>query len=434
MAVENYVADANSQSIKSINKVVWAGSIGTLIEYYDYTVYAFLATTLALLFFPDMGSLALLYTFAVFGVAFVVRPLGGIVLGGVADRYGRKPALLVSVVMMVAATALIGLLPSHESIGVAAPVLLCFLRCIQGFAAGGEMGGAVAYVAEAAPRERRAALTSTTQVGCLVGTMGGAISIFMLNTFLTVEQLHGWGWRIPFLLSAPMGIIALIIRHKLEESPNFVKMETQAKTAKVPTLSLLRDYPKGVLAVACIACIAMAGYYIPFTYFVTYFQKQQIMSAQMAGLSATLAMTVAALAIYPLGKLADRVGRKPVLIGATLSFIVLSYPLFMLMQVSVTGAIVAQIVLGLFEAAYLSTNYTLYTEILPTKVRTSGINIGISIAAIIAGGSAPYIATWLLDTTGSSTSPAWILIGAAAISLIALIGVKETKGIALPTE
>lgn len=418
----------------SIRKVVWAGAIGTLIEYYDYTVYAFLATTLATLFFPDMGELALLYTFAVFGVAFVVRPLGGIVLGALADRYGRKPALLVSVVVMVAATALIGLLPGYASAGLVAPVLLCLLRCVQGFAAGGEMGGAVAYVAEVAPAPRRAALTSATQIGCLAGTMGGAIAVALLNAALTPEDLHAWGWRIPFLVSAPMGVIALFIRHRMEETPDFMRLENQSKLEKVPTLALLRDYPKGVLAIACIGCCAMAGYYIPFTYFVTYFQKQQIMSAQMAGWSATLSMIVAAIAIYPFGVLSDRIGRRPMLIGANLCFIAFSYPLFMAMQTSLSWAIFAQIALGLFEAAYLSTNYTLYCELLPTKVRTSGINLGISVAAIVAGGSAPYLATWLIATTGSTTSPAWILIGAALISCAVVLGIGETAGKALRTE
>ncbi|WP_144630204.1 MFS transporter [Bordetella genomosp. 13] len=419
---------------KAVRKVVWAGAIGTLIEYYDYTVYAFLATTLAVLFFPDMGELALLYTFAVFGVAFVVRPLGGIVLGALADRYGRKPALLVSVVMMVAATALIGLLPGYATVGVLAPVLLCLLRCVQGFAAGGEMGGAVAYVAEVAPAPRRAALTSATQIGCLAGTMGGAIAVAFLNASLSPEDVLSWGWRIPFLISAPMGVIALLVRHRMEETPDFIRMENQSRYEKVPTLALLRDYPKGVLAIACIGCCAMAGYYIPFTYFVTYFQKQQIMSAQMAGWSATLSMAVAAAAIYPFGVLSDRIGRKPVLIGANLCFIVFSYPLFMAMQTSLAWAVCAQILLGLFEAAYLSTNYTLYSELLPTKVRTSGINLGISAAAIAAGGSAPYLATWLIASTGSATSPAWILIGAALISCAVVLGVKETAGKALRTE
>ncbi|ARP80689.1 MFS transporter [Bordetella genomosp. 8] len=418
----------------SIRRVVLAGAIGTLVEYYDYTVYAFLATTLAILFFPDMGALALLYTFAVFGVAFVVRPLGGIVLGALADRYGRKPALLVSVVMMVAATALIGLLPTYAQAGFLAPALLCLLRCVQGFAAGGEMGGAVAYVAEVAPDARRAALASTTQIGCLAGTMGGAIAVALLNASMSLDDLHAWGWRIPFLISAPIGVIALLVRHKMEETPDFVRMENQSKIEKVPTLTLLREYPRGVLAIACIGCCAMAGYYIPFTYFVTYFQKQQIMSAQMAGWSATLSMVVAAAAIYPFGVLSDRIGRKPVLIGANLCFIVFSYPLFMAMQTSLAWAVGAQIALGLFEAAYLSTNYTVYSELLPTKVRTSGINLGISAAAIVAGGSAPYLATWLIASTGSPTAPAWILIGAAIISGVVVLGIEESAGKALREE
>ncbi|CAM3916779.1 MFS transporter [Bordetella tumbae] len=432
--IPSTMAIASARSDRSIRRAVWAGSIGTLIEYYDYTVYAFLATTLAILFFPQSGTSALLYTFAVFGVAFVVRPLGGIVLGSLADRYGRKPALLVSVVGMVAATTCIGLLPTYDHIGVLAPILLCFLRCVQGFAAGGEMGGAVAYVAEVAPDARRAAVTSTTQIGCLVGTMGGAIAVALLNSSLTLDELHSWGWRIPFLISAPMGVIALLVRHKMEETPDFVHLESQSKVQKTPTVTLLCRYPKGVLAITGLACCGMAGYYVAFTYFVTFFQKQGIMSAQMAGWSATLSMLIAALAIYPLGILSDKVGRRPMILGTTLCFIVFSYPLFMVMQTSLTAAILAQIAFGLFEAAYLSTNYTLFSELLPTNVRTSGINLGISIAAIVAGGSAPYAATWLIANTESANSPAWILIVAAAISLLTMLPQKETARTALRTE
>ncbi|RAU48023.1 MULTISPECIES: MFS transporter [unclassified Pseudomonas] len=419
---------------RSIRKVVWAGAIGTLIEYYDYTAYAFLATTLAALFFPADEPLALLYTFAVFGVAFVVRPIGGILLGALADKVGRKPALLVSVVGMVGATACIGLLPTYAAAGIAAPVLLCLLRCIQGMAAGGEMGGAVTYVAEVAPDAKRAALTSTTQIGCLVGTMGGAIAVALLNMLMTHEQLLDWGWRLPFLISAPMGIIALMIRHKMEETPDFVKLERQNKVKKAPTLILLRRYPGPLLAIACIGSCAMAGYYLPFTYLVTYFQQQGIMTAQMAGWSATLSMTVAALAIYPFGLLSDKIGRRPMLIGVTLCFMVFTYPLFLAMKLSVSAAMASQVALGLLEAAYLSTNYTLYCELLPTSVRTSGINLGISIAAIAAGGSAPYIATWLMTYTGSPTSPAWILIIAGLISFLVLLRLKETAGRPLAIE
>lgn len=415
-------------SATPVRQVVWAGAVGTLIEYYDYTVYAFLATTLASLFFPSSGQFALLYTFAVFGVAFVLRPLGGIALGTLADRYGRKPALLVSVLGMVSATALIGLLPGFAHAGALAPVLLCLLRCIQGLAAGGEMGGAVAYVAEVSPDARRGALTSTTQIGCLIGTMGGAIAVALLHSWLTADQLLAWGWRIPFLISAPMGIVALAVRHRMEETPDFVRLERQSKVEKAPAFAVLKHYPKGVFAIACIGSGAMAGYYITFAYLVTYFQKQSVMSAEMSGWSSTLSMLVAALAIYPFGMLGDRIGRRPVLIGSALCFVVLTYPLFMAMKVSLAAAVLSQIVLGVIEAAYLSVAYSLYCELLPANVRTSGMNLGLSVASIVAGGSSPYIATWLIAHTGSPTSPAWILIVASAVPFLVVLGLKETAG------
>lgn len=423
------VADAKQPEIrKSVRKVVWAGAIGTLIEYYDYTIYAFLATTLATLFFPSSGEFALLYTFAVFGIAFVVRPLGGIALGALADRCGRKPALLISVVGMIGATVMIGLLPTFAQVGALAPVFLCALRCVQGLAAGGEMGGAVTYVAEVSPDERRGALTSTTQIGCLFGTMGGAIAVAVLHSLITPEDLIAWGWRIPFLISAPLGIVALAVRKRMEETPDFVRLERHSKVEKAPTLAVIRRYPGGVLTIACIAMGAMSGYYLTFTYLVTYFQKQSIMSAQMAGWSSTLAMLIAAASIYSFGALSDRVGRRPMLIGITLCYIVLTYPLFTAMNFSPTAAVLSQIVLGLIEAAYLSVVFATYCELFPANVRTSGINLGFNIAAVVAGGSSPYIATWLIAHTGSATSPAWILVVASTISFLVSLGLKETAG------
>ncbi|MFM0176494.1 MFS transporter [Paraburkholderia sediminicola] len=418
----------------SIRKTVWAGALGTLIEYFDYTIYAFLATTLAQLFFPSSGNLALLYTFAVFGVAFVVRPLGGIVLGAVADKYGRKPALMLSVIGMISATVMIGVLPTYSHIGVLAPVLLCLLRCVQGLAAGGEMGGAAAYVAEVSPDDRRGGLTSTTQIGCLFGTMGGAIAVAVLHSMTTPEQLLSWGWRIPFLISIPLGIVTLAVRNRMEETHEFVSLERQGKVEKAPTLSVIRNYPRGVFSIACIGMGSMSAYYLTFTYLVTYFQRESIMSAQMAGWSSTLSMLIASASIYFWGSLSDRIGRRPVLIGATLCYITLTYPLFHLMSLSPVTAVVSQVVLGLVEAAYLSVVMATYCELFPPSVRTSGINLGFNIAAIVAGGSSPYIATWLITNTGSATSPAWIMIAGSTVSLFVALSLKETAGKPMRTE
>ncbi|MFM0704417.1 MFS transporter [Paraburkholderia sediminicola] len=410
----------------SLRKVVCAGAVGTLIEYYDYTVYAFLATTIASIFFSDTEGLALLYTFAVFGVSFVVRPIGGIALGALADRYGRKPALLVSVVGIIGATLLIGLLPTYASAGIMAPILLCALRCVQGLAAAGELGAAVSYVAELAPEGRRGALTSTTQIGCLLGTMGGALAVALLHSFTTPQQLLSWGWRIPFLVSAPLGIVAILTRKRMEETPDFQNLKQHKRVEKAPTIVVLRSHMRSLITITCIAAGAHSGYYLTFAYLVTYFQKQGIMTAQAAGWSSTAAMLIGAAMVYPFGKLSDRIGRRKMLTIITSCFIILTYPLFIAMNTSAAMAVAAQIVLGLIEAAYLATAFATYCEQFPARVRTSGINLGFNIAAIIGGGFSPYVATWLIAKTSLAASPAWILIFFATGSFVVVRAMQET--------
>lgn len=409
-----------------VRRVVLAGAMGTLIEYFDYSIYAFLATTIAVVFFPASDSLALLYTFGLFGVAFVVRPLGGIIIGGISDRYGRKPALMISVFGMIIATAVIGLLPSYASVGIAAPLLLCLMRCIQGIAAGGELGGAAAYVAEVSPNDRRGALTSTTQVGCLAGTMLGALCVAQLSSALTHEQMLDWGWRIPFLLSVPLGIATLFVRRRMEESEQFQNLEDKGQVTRIPIWSAMRDYPRGVLTVAGLSMISFSAYYLVFTYLVTYFQQQSIMSAQVAGWSSSVTMLLAAGSIYFWGQLSDRIGRKPILIGCCLGLLILPYPMFLLMNQSVESAIAAQLILGLVVAAYLGVIMSTYCELFPPHIRTTGVSLGFNIAALVAGGSSPYLATWLINETGQATAPAWIMMGAALISLGFALTLKET--------
>jgi MHS family proline/betaine transporter-like MFS transporter len=416
-----------------IRKVVYAAAFGTVIEYFDYTAYAFLATTLAAVFFPSSNATAaLLYTLGVFGVAFVVRPIGGIVIGHLGDRYGRKPALAVSVLGMAFATALIGFLPSYKAIGLGAPLLLLLLRCIQGLSAGGELGGAAAYVAEASPDHRRGFLTSTTQVGTLVGTMLGSLAVALLRGCLTPDQLLDWGWRLPFLLSLPIGIIGFMVRRRMDESRQFEQIESAGQVEKAPALAVLRTHPRAVLSVFGLSLVSFAAYYLIFTYLATYFERQAIMPAGLAVWSSTATLLLAAIAIPFWGKLTDRVGRRPLLIGVCVGNLLLAYPMFMLMKVSPGAAFVAQCVLGQLEAAYLGVILSAYCEMFPARVRASGFSLGYNFAAILAGGSAPYLATWLIGATGQSYAPAWMLMGTAVVSLLTALTVRETARLPLP--
>ncbi|WP_454829824.1 MFS transporter [Paraburkholderia xenovorans] len=424
-----------SLSQTSLRRIVLAGGIGTFIEYYDYSIYAFLATTLATLFFKDSGSLALLYTFAVLAVSYIFRPIGGIVVGLLGDRIGRKPALMLSVMGMIVATVLMGVLPTFATVGATAPIFLFVLRCLQALAAGGECGGAVTYVSEAAPDARRGALTSTTQIGLMAGTMAGSLAVAILNSLMSHDAILNGGWRIPFVISAPIGLLGYLVRSKMEETPEFAQLERENKVEKSPIVVAIRDHWAGILKVLFIATGAMAGYYMSFAYLVTYLQKQHIMSPSAAGWASTLSMLTATVTIYLWGSMSDRFGRRPMLLGITGCYIVLTYPLFLAMGQSATLATIALIILGLIESAMLATVFQTYCELFPTKVRSSGVNLGFNIAAIVGGGSVPYLSTWLIQTTGSPTSPAWILVGTSLMSfLVVAFTVKETANTPLRTQ
>ncbi|SED63254.1 MFS transporter [Streptomyces melanosporofaciens] len=427
--------DVPSTRQKTMRQVTLAGGVGTAIEYYDFSVYGFLALTIADVFFPQSDpTAALLYTLAVFGAAFALRPIGGVLLGHVADRYGRRPALATAVLGMAFASTVMGVLPSFAAIGVAAPVMLLILRCVQGISAGGELGSAAAFVAEAAPDRTRGFHTSTAQIGTLAGTLLGALVVAIVRWGLTPEQLSAWGWRIPFLLSLPLGILALVVRRRVEESKDFANLEEAGRVAKVPALAALRSHTRGVLTVCGLSLVSFAAYYIVFSYMTTYFTAQKIMSPDAAVWTSVLTLALATIAIPLWGAACDRWGRRPILIGVSAANLVLGYPLFLLMgQGSVTWAVVAQIVLGQAEAAYMGVILAAYTELFPAKVRSSGFSLGYNAASIITGGSAPYIATWLIEETSNKLAPAWMLMTAAAISLGTALTLKETARRPLPT-
>lgn len=418
----------------SMKLSVLAGAVGTTIEYYDFSIYVFLAPLLAARFFPkENATAALLYIFAVFALAFVVRPLGGILVGHIGDRHGRRFVLMMSVTLMAGATTLMGVLPPFAAIGVAAPLLLVLLRCLQGVSAGGEVGSAATYIAEISPDHKRGVLTSTTQVGTLFGTMLGSFTVGMVTTALGHDQMAEWGWRIPFLLSLPLGVIAVAVRHRLEESKQFMSVERAGKIARVPFFAAISLYPIQILKIFCLSLVSFASYYLVFTYLPTYFQRQGIMSASAASWSATFAVLVGAVSIPFWGKLSDWIGRKPLLVGVCLGNVILPYPAFVVMHWSLAAAAGAQLVLGQLEACYLAVLLTAYCEMFPVKVRLSGLTFGHNLSALASGATAPFLATWLIATTGQEIAPSWILIGTGLVSLLVAMGLAETAGRPLPT-
>jgi len=417
------------------HRIVAGAAVGTAIEYYDFTIYAFLATTLAHVFFPhDSATAALLATFAVFAVSFFLRPVGGVLIGHLADKLGRKLALTITVAGMIGASFLIGLIPDFGTIGLIAPVLLVALRCVQGLSAGGEIGTAASYVAEEAPDDRRGRLTGLVNLGTVGGTIIASLVIALLRLWLDDADMIAWGWRIPFLLSLPLGLIAMQIRKKMAESVAFRMVEKEHEIRRSPVVALLRDHPKGLLRILGLALTSNAAYWTVFTYMGTYLQTQKVLEATSSAWVTTVTLALAGASMPLWARLSDRLGRKPVMISVNLMFVLLSYPLFVFAVRDPLSAIVAQLVLGQITAIYLSNLLCTLTESLPTSVRVSGMALGYNLASILAGGSAPYIATWLVHRTGNPAAPAFFLMTATGFALLTSIFMTETAKRPLPQD
>jgi MFS transporter, MHS family, proline/betaine transporter len=412
----------------SIRRAIVGASVGNTVEWFDFAVYGYLAVTLGAVFFPSEDpTISLLSSFAVFGVAFVMRPLGGLFFGPLGDRIGRQRTLATVIILMSVSTFVIALLPGYATIGIWAPILLVAARLLQGFSAGGEFGGASAFIAEYSPDNRRGFLVSWLEFSTLIGFILGSTSVLVLSSVLSEDALTSWGWRIPFLLAGPLGLIGLYIRLRLDDTPEFRALESAGEVSQSPFKETITQNWRPILQVAGLVIIQNAGFYIVLTYMQTYITEQLGFSTTSASLSTVLTLLVGMALIPPLGALSDRVGRKPVLMASCVGFVVLTYPLFLLLNAgSLAGAIAAHVALGALLAVYLSTTIAALTELFPTRVRYGGFSIGYNVSVAIFGGAAPFLATYLISVTGNPLSPAFYLIAAAIATALTLLTIKET--------
>lgn len=413
-----------------VRKAVVGAAIGNMVHWYDFAIYGYLATTLAAVFFPSEDPTAgLLSTFAVFAAAFFVRPLGGLFFGPMGDRIGRRPVLAAVIILMSASTFAIGLLPGHASAGVLAPILLVLARLSQGFAAGGEFGGAATFLSEYSPVERRGFTVSWLEFSTLVGFLLGSGVVFLLNSALAEEALASWGWRIPFLIAGPLGVVGLFIRLRLEDTPDFLALADTGEVARSPLKEAFTENRKPIIQMVGLEVAQNVAFYIVLAYLVTYMTEQLRISPATASLSAIITSLAAMALVPPLGALSDRVGRKPLLLASCGGFALLTYPLFLLMNAGNVGsAIVAHVLLGALLAAFISTHGSAMTEIFPTRVRQGGFSIGYNISVALFGGTAPYIATYLISVTGNPLMPAFYLMLAAVVSFATILTMRETAG------
>lgn len=414
-------------------KALIASLVGNSIEWYDYFLYG-TATALVFnkLFFPSFDPVVgLMLSYLTFALPFFIRPLGGIVFAHIGDRIGRKKTLVATLMLMGVSTVLIGLLPSYESIGVLAPILLVTLRVIQGMGIGGEWGGSLLIAVEHSDEKKRALYGSVPQMGVPIGLLLGTFAM-SLTTFLTTdEQFLSWGWRVPFLISAVLVGVGFWIRNGVEESEAFQKVKESGEMAKVPLVETLKHHWKEVLLATGMKVVETAPFYIFSTFIISYATKFVNMDRTVVLNSITISTLVCVLLIPVMGRLADRVGRRPLYLWGTVAMILYTFPYFMLVNTGSNGLLILANVIGLgiIWTPITAVLGTLYSEIFSTKVRYTGVTLGYQLGAALAGGTAPLIATALLSRYDNSYVPVAIyLMLASSLSLLAILLTKETKG------
>ncbi|MEV4129978.1 MFS transporter [Nocardia sp. NPDC049707] len=414
-------------------RAIIAACIGNFLEWYEFVLYGYFATIFSVLFFVDSDpTVALMITFLVFGISFVVRPLGGILFGHIGDKYGRKVTLSAIIITISLATALIAVVPSYASIGIAAPILILLLRCLQGLSAGGEWMGAAAYVVESAPAHRRAFYGSWQTITITLGMFTAALTSLVLSLTLTAEQLQSWGWRVPFLAAFPLGMIGLYMRLKLEESIEFDEMSQTEQREKSPLLNAITQDWRSILLVCGLVCSPTMCTYVLLVFGPTFLSKNLHMNANTARAACLVAMLILVVLVVVFARICDRVGRKPfVVFGAILVAITAPLGFLLIHQRSFATVIVGMALILVGDAMMLAPQPALFSELFPTSRRYSGLAIGYNLGVVLFGGAGPLVATALITATHSTYAPAMYLVAGAVISLVAAVLVRETLGVSL---
>ena len=451
-SMNDYYSDPERS--RALRRAATASFIGNFIEWFDYASYGYLATVIGLVFFPEADkSVQLMSTFAVFAMSFILRPVGAVVWGAWGDRWGRRWALSWSILIMSGSTFFIGLLPTYSAIGIAGAIGLLLLRMIQGFSASGEYAGAGTFLAEYAPPSRRGIYTSLVPASTACGLLAGSLMVTGAFWLLPDDAMNTWGWRIPFLLAGPLGLIGRYIRVHLEDSPAYQEMraempqEEKSESWSEPLRLLLREHLHDTLITFGVSCLNAVAFYMLLSYMPTYVHEELGFSQDTATLATSAMLVVYIISIFIMGHLSDSFGRRRMLIAACVAFIVLTIPLFVVMtkatdivatiplfafMTKATGmllvVILCQVVFAIILTANDGTLATFLAESFPTNVRYSGFALSFNGANALLGGTTPFIVTWLIKVTGSPLAPAVYLTVVALIAMVAIFQSRTIHG------
>ncbi len=408
--------------IANTRRIIAAGVIGNVLEWYDFAVYGYFATSIGRTFFPKEDPIAqLLSAFGIFAVGYLMRPVGGALVGHIGDRLGRRAALTFSVTAMAIPTFLLGTLPGYQTLGVLAPIALTLLRMIQGLSVGGEYTTSVVFMVERAPPERRGLIGALACCGAVGGILLGSATGALLSVLLSPETMAAWGWRIPFLMGLLVGLAGYILRRQIEEAPHKAHERS-------PLGETLREHGRLLAKLAGLAVFNAIGFYLLFVYVVSWLQLADGVAPSTALEINTVSMTLLLPVMILMGGLSDRFGRRPVMLAATAIAFVGAIPLFWLMYHHETGAVLlGQLGFVVAIGMYVGTQPTMMVEAVPARVRCTAVALGYNVTLGIVGGLTPLVATWLVHRTENDLSPAMLVMAAAVISFLSVLLFRESK-------
>ncbi|GGF41616.1 MFS transporter [Subtercola lobariae] len=428
-AAQGSLTAARPRATPLSRRSVIAVGTGNALEFYDFAVFASLTPVISQLFFPSSNALAaILSTFVVYAVGFLMRPLGAIIFGRLGDRSGRKVTMIVVVTIMGFSTVLMGLLPTFTQIGAFAPVLLVVARMLQGLSVGGEFGTSATYLLEYAPDNRRGIYGAFAFFSSTAGSVIGVFVVFLLTLLMSATTISDWGWRIPFLLGFPLLLLGFYLRYRVSESPEFEEIKADKEREKSPVLTVFKEHWRAILIVIGVVCGFATASATVQAFMPSYVKTVVGLPANQSLGAVLIATTVAIFMVLAFGALSDRFGGRRILILASVLTILLPYPSLVVVGLGGFGAAVAGLlILWVPVAAFGGAAPAMWADMFPTAVRVSGFGIAYGFGTAIFAGSAPFVSTWLIQTSGNPLAPAWYMIVGGIVTAIVVIAAVGRK-------